>query len=89
MATLVPANVLQALPAARRAVLLGHSYFPHLISPPLSLSLHNVFYLSVAMCLVAALASLLRGKNRAASQEAVSGNVNNSRQQVAATSDVD
>ncbi len=34
MATLVPANVLQALPAARRAALLGHSFFPNLISPP-------------------------------------------------------
>lgn len=89
MATLVPASVLQALPAARRAVLLGHSYFPQLISPPFSLGLHSVFYLSVAMCLVAALASLLRGKNRATSREAVSGSVVDVRQQVSATSDVD
>src|SRR5438128_571562 len=51
MATLVPANVLQALPAARRATLLGHSFFPNLISPPFMLGLHSVFYLSAAMCL--------------------------------------
>ena len=64
MGTLVPANVLQALPAASRATLLGHSYFPNLISPPFSVGLHNVFYLSAAMCLVAALASFLRGTNK-------------------------
>lgn len=92
MATLVPSNVLQALPAARRAVLLGHSYFPNLISPPFSVGLHSVFYLSVAMCLVAATASLLRGKNQAASRPAGSGSaesVDTARQQVAATSDVE
>jgi len=91
MATLVPANVLQALPAASRVILLGHSYFPNLISPPFSLGLHNVFYLSAAMCLVAALASMLRGKQKAISPEAMSenGSVDNARQQVAATSDKD
>jgi MFS family permease len=68
IATLVPANVLQALPAAKRATLLGHSFFPNLISPPFSLGLHNVFYLSAAMCLVAALASMLRGKQKAISR---------------------
>src|SRR6266568_3364135 len=66
MATLVPANVLQALPAARRATLLGHSFFPNLISPPFQLGLHSVFYLSTAMCLIAALASLFRGKQQRA-----------------------
>src|SRR5207237_444031 len=71
MATLVPANVLQALPAARRAALLGHSFFPNLISPPFQVGLHSVFYLSTAMCLVAALASLLRGKQRAPHQTEV------------------
>jgi MFS family permease len=91
MATLVPANVLQALPAASRVTLLGHSYFPSLISPPFSVGLHSVFYLSAAMCLVAALASMLRGKQKAISPEAMSGNgnVDNAIQQVAATSDMD
>lgn len=50
------------MPAAKRAVLLGHNFFPNLISYPMSVGLHSVFYLSLAMCLVAALASLLRGK---------------------------
>ena len=91
MGTLVPADVLQALPAAKRAALLGHSYFPNLISPPFSLGLHNVFYLSAAMCLVAAFVSMLRGKQKTTSPETTSenGSVDNTRQQVAATSDKD
>jgi EmrB/QacA subfamily drug resistance transporter len=87
MATLVPANVLQALPAARRATLLGHSFFPNLISPPFMLGLHSVFYLSAAMCLVAALASLLRGKHHATPREAMRGSEDNARSPVPATSD--
>jgi hypothetical protein len=91
MATLVPANVLQALPVARRATLLGHSFFPNLISPPFSLGLHNVFYLSTVLCLVAALVSMLRGKQKANSPETMSenGSVDKAKQQVAATSDMD
>ena len=71
MGTLVPENVLQGLPAANRAVLLGHSYFPNLISPPFAQGLHNVFYLSAAMCLVAAFVSMLRGKQNTNPQEAL------------------
>ena len=62
MSTLLPPDVLKALPVAKRAVLLGHNFFPNLISYPMSVGLHSVFYLSVVMCLVGALASLLRGK---------------------------
>ena len=62
MATLLPANVLSALSKADQANLLGRSFFPNLISPPFLIGLHGVFYLSTAMCLVAALTSLLRGK---------------------------
>jgi hypothetical protein len=62
MANLLPANVLHALPQASQANLLGHSYFPNLISPPFLLGLHGAFYLSAAMCVVAASASVLRGK---------------------------
>lgn len=57
----VPVGVQQTLPTAKRAVLLGHEFFPHLISYPMSIGLHSVFYLSVAMCLVTACASALRG----------------------------
>ena len=62
MATLLPANVLHALPLSNQANLLGRSFFPNLISPPFLIGLHGVFYLSAVMCLVAALASFLRGK---------------------------
>lgn len=62
MATLLPSDVLHALPVSNQANLLGHSFFPNLISSPFIASLHSVFYLSAGMCLVAALASLLRGK---------------------------
>ena len=62
MANLLPSSVLHTLPAANQAHLLGHSYFPNLISPPFLLGLHGAFYLSAAMCVVAALASILRGK---------------------------
>ncbi len=62
MATLVPASVLHALPLANQANLLGHSFFPNLISYPFMIGLHGVFYLSAAMCFIAAVASFLRGK---------------------------
>ncbi len=62
MKTLLPVNVLHALPIANQANLLGRSFFPNLILPPFTLGLHGVFYLSAAMCFVAALASFLRGK---------------------------
>jgi EmrB/QacA subfamily drug resistance transporter len=62
MKTLLPVNVLHALPIANQANLLGHSFFPNLILPPFTVGLHGVFYLSAAMCFVAALASSLRGK---------------------------
>ena len=62
MQTLLPPNVLHAISASDQANLLGHSFFPNLISSPFIVSLHSVFYLSAAMCLVAAFASLMRGK---------------------------
>lgn len=62
MATLVPPQVLQRLPQANQALLLSKSFFPNLIAHPVLMGLHTVFYLSAAMCLIAAVASLLRGK---------------------------
>ena len=62
MQTLLPPNVLHAISASDQANLLGHSFFPNLISSPFIGSLHSVFYLSAAMCLVAAFASLMRGR---------------------------
>jgi EmrB/QacA subfamily drug resistance transporter len=73
MATLLPANVLHALPVANQANLLGKSFFPNLISPPFMDGLHGVFYLSAAMCLVAAIASLLRGRRYVYEQDQSDG----------------
>lgn len=61
MATLLPGAVLHTLPAANQVHLLSKSFFPDLISSPFMLGLHIVFYLSVVMCVIAAIASLLRG----------------------------
>jgi MFS family permease len=62
MATLLPGSVLHTLPASHQAVLLGKSFFPNLISGPFMVGLRDVFYLSVVLCLIAAVASLLRGQ---------------------------
>ena len=59
---LLPTPVLQAISAPDRATLLGKNFFPQLISAPFMDGLHLVFYVSAAMCLIAAAASLLRGK---------------------------
>jgi EmrB/QacA subfamily drug resistance transporter len=72
MATLLPASVLHMLPMSDQAALLGKSFFPNLISSPFMVGLHGVFYLSAAMCFVAAIASFLRGKRYTYGQE-VSG----------------
>jgi len=71
MATLIPADVLHSLSAARQTNLLGHAFFPNLISPPFLLGIHSVFYLSTLMCVVAALASFLRGRHQAATADVV------------------
>ncbi|GHO91057.1 MFS transporter [Reticulibacter mediterranei] len=62
MGTLLPSAVLHALPAANQTNLLGKDFFPDMISPPFLLGLHIAFYLSATICLIAALASVLRGK---------------------------
>jgi hypothetical protein len=62
MATLLPPQVLHALPPANQAHLLSKSFFPNLISSPFMVGLHAVFYLSAFLCLIAAVASMLRGK---------------------------
>jgi hypothetical protein len=91
MGTLVPAKVLHALPAAKQAALLGHSYFPNLISPPFAQGLHNVFYLSAAMCLVAAFVSMMRGKQNTVTQKVAreNGSMDNAEKHVTVSSNMD
>jgi len=53
---------LAKLPAHSAAYLTGHSFFPSLISGPFQAGLQIAFDFSIAACLIAAVASLLRGK---------------------------
>ncbi len=54
-------HVLAGLSAANRARITGRSFFPHLISGPFSTGLHEAFLFAIVACLIAALASLMRG----------------------------
>ncbi|MBV9810953.1 MAG: MFS transporter [Solirubrobacterales bacterium] len=60
MGTLL-APVLPHLPPATAAYLTGHRFFPSLVSQPFASGIHTVFYFAAGCCLVAALASWLRG----------------------------
>ncbi|MFJ1796975.1 MFS transporter [Kitasatospora griseola] len=55
-------HVLSTLPASNAQTLTGREFFPHLISGPFHDGLMVVFSLAIAMSLVAAVASLLRGR---------------------------
>ena len=59
--SLVPAHALAHLTAAQRHLLVGRSFFPHLISGPFRTGLHEAFLFSIIACLVAAAASWFRG----------------------------
>jgi len=61
MATLLGPHVLHGLPAGQAQVLTGRSFFPHLISSPFHTALVYAFVFAIVACLVAAVASLLRG----------------------------
>src|SRR3984893_14107845 len=55
-------SALTKLPASHAAYLTGHSFFPSLISAPFQAGLDIAFDFAIMACLVAAVASLLRGK---------------------------
>ncbi len=55
-------HALTRLPASHAAYLTGHQFFPSLISAPFEHGLAIAFDFAIAACLVAALASLLRGR---------------------------
>jgi len=54
-------NVVDKLPPGHAAYLTGHTFFPSLISAPFSSGLAIAFDFAIVACLVAAVASLLRG----------------------------
>jgi MFS family permease len=58
---LVGRHTLAALHGHSQALIMGRSFFPHLISGPFQTGLHETFVFSILACLVAAGASLLRG----------------------------
>jgi MFS family permease len=62
LATLLPAQVIKALPPAAQANLLGKSFFPNLISTPFKSGLAIAFSISVAFAIIAAIVSLMRGQ---------------------------
>jgi MFS family permease len=55
-------STLSNLPASHAAFLTGHSFFPSLISAPFQAGLDIAFDFAIVACLIAAVASLLRGK---------------------------
>jgi hypothetical protein len=61
IATLLGPHVLHGLPSGQARVLTGRSFFPHLISGPFHTALVYAFGFAIVACLVAAVASLLRG----------------------------
>jgi len=58
---LISPLVLSHLSAASRSTLLGRRFFPTLISTPFRDGLHTAFDFAIAACLVAAVASWMRG----------------------------
>ena len=58
---LTPSGALHHVTAAQRATLTGRTFFPRLISGPFHHGLVIVFAAAIAMSLISALASLLRG----------------------------
>jgi MFS family permease len=61
MQTLLGPHVLHALPAVQQHALTGRSFFPSLISAPFHTALIYAFVFAIAACLIAAIASSLRG----------------------------
>ncbi len=61
MATLLGPAALHALPQGQAAQVTGRSFFPALISSPFHTALVYAFVFAIIACLVAAVASLLRG----------------------------
>jgi hypothetical protein len=67
-------HALAALGAHDEAVLTGRSFFPHLISDPFRTGLHEAFAFAIAACVIAAVASLMRGgRERSSPQRAPGG----------------
>ena len=67
--------VLHQLPATAQSTLLGHSFFPNLISSPFMDGMRMAFYMAAIVCVIAAIASTIRGKRVLAKEEIVDAGV--------------
>ena len=66
-------SAISKLPASHAAYLTGRSFFPALISPSFSNGLALAFDFAIAACLIAAVASLLRGSRYVHEEHVVGG----------------
>jgi MFS family permease len=71
MQTMLPSVVLHQLPAHAQTTLLGQSFFPNLISSPFMDGMRLAFYLAAVVCLIAAIASMVRNKRASVKEEIV------------------
>ena len=71
MQTMLPSAVLHQLPAHAQTTLLGQSFFPTLISSPFMDGMRLAFYLAAVVCLIAAIASMVRNKRASVKEEIV------------------
>jgi MFS family permease len=69
MENLLGPHTLHALPAAQAHLLAGRSFFPHLITGPFKDALSVAFSFAAVACLIAAVASALRGGKYHAADE--------------------
>jgi hypothetical protein len=65
--------VIAHLPASHAAYLVGRSFFPSLITPAFASGLSVAFDFAIAACLVAAVASVLRGGKYVHQEEPANG----------------
>jgi MFS family permease len=70
---LAPTGILSKLPARNVATLTGKQFFPHLISGPFHHGLVIVFSMAIALLVIAAGASLLRGRRFVHDDQGASG----------------
>jgi MFS family permease len=64
LGTLIPANILKALPPDQAATITSRAFFPQLIDGAFHHGLIRVMLFSMVVCLIAAVASWLRGGGR-------------------------
>jgi MFS family permease len=62
LGTLIPSNILNALPPSQAATITSRAFFPGLIADAFHQGLHQVLVFSIVLCLVAAAASWLGGR---------------------------